>query len=360
MAKFVDWELAAATAATLGKVGPIVSPAEAAAAVTDLRRFAVVAADHVTAFTGLAPQSPCPPARVVDRKDWAAANIVGLRYVVTPLAENLTNGRSPGPVLDAIGSRLTGVQAGTLLGYLSGRVLGQYDVLSRDPGELLLVAPNIVETERKLAVDPRDFRLWVCLHEVTHQMQFTGVPWLRDHFLGQVKTFVDASQLDRGQFVARLQQAVSAVSEAVRNPNSSVSVLDLVQTPAQRAVLEHLTALMTLLEGHAEYVMDGVGPDVVPTVTEIRQRFDHRRQTANPMARVLRKLLGIEMKLRQYTEGRAFVRAVVDRVGPAGFQAIWHSPETLPTVAELADPDSWVARVPGASTGEAGPASAVD
>ncbi len=106
--------------------------------------------------------------------------------------------------------------------------------------------------------------------------------------------------------------------------------------------------------------MDGVGPEVVPTVTEIRQRFDHRRQTANPMARVLRKLLGIEMKLRQYTEGRAFVRAVVDRVGPAGFQMIWHSPETLPTVAELADPDSWVARVPGASTGEAGPASAVD
>jgi coenzyme F420 biosynthesis associated uncharacterized protein len=351
MAQFIDWELAAATAARLGKSGPAVSQAEAAAAVADLRRYAEEAKGHVSEFTGLTAGVACPPARVVDRKDWAAANIVGLREVITPLAERLSSGKAPGPIIDAVGSRITGLQAGTLLAYLSGRVLGQYDVLSSDPGELLLVAPNIVETERRLAVLPRDFRLWVCLHEVTHQVQFTGVPWMRGHFLAELQAFVDESQLDGQHLVERLRQAAAAVSQAVREPDSSISLLDLVQTPAQRAILERLSALMTLLEGHAEYVMDGVGPTVVPTVGEIRAKFDRRRQTANPLERLLRKLLGIEVKLRQYTRGNAFVRGVVDQAGMRGFHAVWQSPENLPTMPELSDPPAWVTRVLGGENG---------
>jgi coenzyme F420 biosynthesis associated uncharacterized protein len=346
MVQFVDWDLAAATAGALGKSGPRVSYEEAAAAVADLRRLTDEAARHVTEYTGLKPLAPAP-VRVVDRRDWATVNIEGLRQVITPLAERLTGGKEPGPVATAVGSRLTGVQAGTVLAYLSGKVLGQYEVFSVDPGQLLLVAPNIVEAERKLGADPRDFRLWVCLHEVTHRTQFTAVPWLRGHFLGEVQAFVDASQLDRDQLIDRLRHGVAALADAVRNPDSRASVLDLVQTPAQRAVLDRLTALMTLLEGHAEFVMDGVGPSVVPSVEEIRAKFNRRREAASPIERVIRKLLGIEVKLRQYAEGRKFVHGAVERVGMAGFNLVWQSPLTLPRLSELTDPDAWVSRVVG-------------
>jgi coenzyme F420 biosynthesis associated uncharacterized protein len=344
MVQFVDWDLAAATAGALGKAGPRVSLEEAADAVADLRHLAAEAETHVTQYTQLNSGTHAP-VRVVDRKDWAAANIAGLREVVTPLAERLTGGKSPGAVGTAVGSRLTGVQAGTVLAYLSGRVLGQYEVFSTDPGQLLLIAPNIVEAERRLDADPRDFRLWVCLHEVTHRTQFTAVPWLRAHFLGEVQAFVDASQLDKDQMFERIRRGVATLADATRNPNSRASVLDLVQTSAQRTVLDRLTALMTLLEGHAEFVMDGVGPDVVPSVADIRSKFNRRREEANPLEKVIRRLIGIEVKMRQYAEGRRFVHGVVERVGMAGFNKVWQSPLTLPRLSELADPGAWVARV---------------
>jgi coenzyme F420 biosynthesis associated uncharacterized protein len=348
MAQFVDWDLAAATAARLGRTGPQVSYDEAVEVIGDLRQLTDEAAGHVLDFTAMRPVGPDPGVRVVDRRDWAVANINGLREVVQPLAERLAGGRSPGALAAAIGGRVTGVQAGTVLAFLSGRVLGQYEVFSADPGQLLLVAPNIVDVERKLGADPRDFRLWVCLHEVTHRTQFTAVGWLRGHFLGEVQAFVDAAQIDRDQMMERLRQGVWALADAVRNPESRSSVLDLVQTPAQRRVLERLTALMTLLEGHAEFVMDGVGPRVVPSVDAIRDKFNSRRESANPLERVIRKLLGIEVKLRQYAEGRKFVHAVVERVGMAEFNRVWQSPLTLPRLSELSDPDAWVDRVVGA------------
>jgi coenzyme F420 biosynthesis associated uncharacterized protein len=283
--------------------------------------------------------------RVVDRKDWASVNIQGLKQVIGPLVSRITGDKQSGGLTEAIGSRVTGVQAGTILAYLSGRVLGQYEVFSSDPGQLLLIAPNIVEAERRLGADPRDFRLWVCLHEVTHLTQFTAVPWLRAHFLGEVQAFVDASQFDKDQMFERVRRGVATIADATRNPDSRASMLDLVQTPAQRAVLDRLTALMTLLEGHAEFVMDGVGPEVVPSVGEIRSKFNRRRDEANPVEKVIRKLIGIEVKLRQYAEGRQFVHAVVDRVGMAGFNRIWQSPLTLPRLSELTNPAGWVARV---------------
>jgi coenzyme F420 biosynthesis associated uncharacterized protein len=344
MAQFVDWDLAAATAGALGKTGPRVTREEAGDVVADLRRLAEDAAGHVESYTGLRAVGGNAPIRVVDRRDWAGVNIAGLRQVVAPLLARVTGTREPGAFADAVGSRVTGVQAGTVLAYLSGRVLGQYEVFSSDPGQLLLVAPNIVEVERKLDATPRDFRLWVCLHEVTHRTQFTAVPWLRAHFLGEVAAFVDASGMP-DQLAERARQALSAIAEAIRNPDSRVSVLDLVQTPAQRAVLDRITALMTLLEGHAEFVMDGVGPDVVPSVKEIRARFNQRREGGNPIERVIRRLLGVDAKLRQYAEGRQFVHDVVSRVGMAGFNRVWESPLTLPLISELGDASAWVSRV---------------
>jgi coenzyme F420 biosynthesis associated uncharacterized protein len=344
MAQFVDWDLAAATAGALGKAGPRVTLAEATAVVNDLRVLADEAAGHVQAYTGLAPVGSPAPVRVVDRRDWATANIAGLREVVAPLLNRVTAGREPNAVADAIGSRVTGVQAGTVLAYLSSKVLGQYEVFSADPGQLLLVAPNIVDVERRLEAVPRDFRLWVCLHEVTHRTQFTAVPWLRAHFLAEVAAFVDAGGA-ADQLAERLRQAVGGMVEVLRHPDSRKSILDLVQTPAQRRVLDRITALMTLLEGHAEFVMDGVGPDVVPSVNEIRARFNVRRESGNPVEKLIRRLLGVDAKLRQYAEGRTFVHEVVSRVGMAGFNKVFSSPLTLPLLSELTNAPAWIARV---------------
>jgi coenzyme F420 biosynthesis associated uncharacterized protein len=344
MAQFVDWDLAAATAGALGKSGPRVSMDEASEAVTELRRLAEQAAGHVEAYTGMSPAGRPAPVRVVDRREWARTNIDGLRQVVSPLLSRVAGDREVGAITDAVGSRLAGVQAGTVLAYLSGRVLGQYEVFSSDPGQLLLVAPNIVEVERRLGANPRDFRLWVCLHEVAHRTQFTAVPWLRAHFLSEVGAFVDAGGAPE-QLVERVRQAVGAIADLIRNPQSRASVLDLIQTPSQRAVLDRITALMTLLEGHAEFVMDGVGPQVVPSVNEIRAKFDQRREGGNALEKLVRRLLGVDAKLRQYAEGRRFVHDVVSLVGMDGFNTVWQSAETLPRLDELTDAAAWVARV---------------
>ncbi|HEY8450957.1 MAG: zinc-dependent metalloprotease [Micromonosporaceae bacterium] len=351
MAQLVDWEVAAATARVLRGPGPNIGPGEARAVVADLRRLTEEADELVAAYTGLRPKVTHPPVRVVDRADWAGINIAGLREVITPLLADLAGVRASddGPAT-RLGSRITGAQAGTVLAYLSGKVLGQYEVFSGDPGQLLLVAPNIVEAERKLQADPRDFRLWVCLHEVTHRTQFTAVPWLRGHFLSEVRAFVDASRANGTPFAERLRAGVAALADAVRDPDSRSSLLDVVQTPAQRKVLDRLTALMTLLEGHAEFVMDGVGPEVIPSVATIREKFNRRRQAASPLEKLVRRLLGVDVKLRQYAEGRRFVRAVVERVGMAGFNRVYESPETLPRLSELTDPEAWVARVHGPVT----------
>jgi len=346
MTQIVDWELAAATAGALGKTGPAVTYTEAADVVSALRQLTDVAEAHVQAYTGLTPQVDHPPVRVVDRKDWAAVNVAGLRTVIDPVAER-AGVRPNGVIVRAVGSRATGIQAGTVLAYLSGKVLGQYEVFGSDPGQLLLVAPNVVEAERRLDVEPHDFRLWVCLHEVTHRTQFTAVPWLRGHFLSEVDAFTDAADLDPEAVADRLRKAIAAVAEAVRDRNSNISVIDLVQTPAQRAVLDRLTALMTLLEGHAEFVMDGVGPQVVPSVATIRERFNARRAGGNPIEKLIRRLLGVDVKMRQYAEGRRFVAAVHEQVGMAGFNRVWESPETLPSNAELAEPARWTERVHG-------------
>jgi coenzyme F420 biosynthesis associated uncharacterized protein len=347
MTQTVDWNLAVATAGALAKGGPRVTFAEAADVVTELRALPEEAERHVREYTGLSSAIEPTPVQVVDRRDWVAANIEGIRVVVDPLMEKIAQKQSPNNVARLVGSKATGVQAGTVFAYLSSKVLGQYEVFSSAPGRLLLVAPNIVEAERRMKVDPHDFRLWICLHEVAHRTQFTAVPWLRQYFVDEVQGFIDAADLDTDALAQRLRRGVDALADAVKNPSSAPTVMDLVQTPQQKEIIGRLTALMTLVEGHAEFVMDGVGPAVVPSVGVIREKFNARRASRNPIEKVVRHLLGVEVKMRQYAEGRRFVAAVVGKVGMEAFNQIWSSPETLPRTAELKDPDAWVRRVHG-------------
>ncbi|MFJ6443152.1 zinc-dependent metalloprotease [Streptomyces sp. NPDC091649] len=366
-AEMVDWKLAVATATRLVRPGPEISREEARTVVAELRRHARASEEHVRDFTRMIPDGTEPedtPVLVVDRAGWIRANVAGFRELLRPLLAKMESRRSGGPggaVLGAVGGKVTGVELGMLLSFLASRVLGQYETFApatRDlpasangGGRLLLVAPNIVHVERELDVDPHDFRLWVALHEETHRTQFTGVPWLRDHLQGEIQTFLDETDVDPMTFLERLREAAQSLSGAGRpegeqGEDGGRSLVDIVQTPAQREVLGRLTAVMSLLEGHADFVMDGVGPEVVGSVAEIREKFQRRRaQGAGRLDQALRKLLGLDAKLRQYKDGEKFVRSVVEEVGMDGFNRVWTSPNTLPTKAEIARPADWVARV---------------
>ncbi|MFE3887288.1 zinc-dependent metalloprotease [Streptomyces lydicus] len=367
--EMVDWNLAVATATRFVRPGPEVSRDEARAIVAELRKHAKSSEAHVRAFTRMAQPDATgdaphdTPVLVVDRPGWIKANVAGFRAVLKPLLAKMEDRRSAvpgGAVLGAVGGKVTGVELGMLLSFLASRVLGQYETFapaSRDlpagaqGGRLLLVAPNIVHVERELEVEPHDFRLWVCLHEETHRTQFTAVPWLRDHIEGEIQAFLGETDIDPGTLLERLREAAQSLAGAKPEgeegeEESSRSLVDLVQTPAQREILGRLTAVMSLLEGHADYVMDGVGPDVVPSVAEIREKFQKRRASgAGRLDQALRKLLGLDAKLRQYRDGERFVSAVVEEVGMDGFNRVWTSPNTLPTKQEIAKPADWVARV---------------
>src|SRR3954464_10039778 len=349
--QMVDWDLAGRTARRLVSPGPETTRDEAAAVVRELHEAAATAVAHVEKLTGLSPVpgGPVPEVAVVDRPGWIDANTAGMSALLTPLVDALAEKQDtrPGPLATAIGSRATGVQAGGILAFLSSRVLGQYEIFGTG-GRLLLVAPNIVDAERKLGVDPSDFRLWVCLHEVTHQLQFTAFPWLKSHLEAQIGEFVEATDLSPDVLRERLTDVLRGLGEAVRGTDGeSEGLLALIRDPRQREILDRVTAVMSLVEGHAEYVMDGVGPDVVPSVRTLRKRFAQRRKGRGPLDRVLRRLLGLEQKMKQYADGRQFVSGVVERAGMEGFNRVWAGPENLPRIEELTDPGRWVERVLG-------------
>ncbi len=346
-ATMVDWTIALSTARKLVKSGPEISKQGAAEAVASLRVAAARAEAYVTEVTGLQTPSSTAPVLVVDRPGWIQANLDGFRQVLAPLSRKAAE-RAQNPALQGVGARVTGVEVGALLSYLAPKVLGQFDPFfpgapGQPGGRLLLVAPNIVSVERELNVPPADFRLWVCLHEETHRVQFTAVPWLREYMNAAIAEVVDSAELDSTAVAAMLREAVKKVAESVRT-GAEVSIVDLVQTPAQREVVDRITAVMSLLEGHADVVMDGVGPDVISSIEEIRAKFTIRRQ-GQGFDKIIRKLLGLDAKMRQYRDGAEFCRQVIALVGMDGFNRVWTSPETLPSKAEILHPPAWVARV---------------
>jgi len=352
----VDWDLAARLAARAVRSGPAATRAEREAAVADLRAAAPVAAEHVARITGMSAADPGAPAhdvRVVDRASWARANVRSLAALTdrvgVPAARGLRGTAGAG-------------QVAAVLGLLSGAVLGQYDPWG-GRGTLLLVAPNVLAVERALGVDPADFRLWVTLHEQTHAQQFAAAPWLVGHLTDRLRTLLAedaarpwwprsprAEEPADAERVAAEQEARGAEPAAgARAGGRPRSLLDLLD-PRQRVLLDEVGATMALLEGHADVTMDAVGRAVVPSVRRIRRRFEARRDGAagtGAMRTALRSVLGMDVKLAQYREGAAFVRAVRRRVGTEGLNAVWTGAAALPSAAEIADPAAWVRRVHG-------------
>jgi coenzyme F420 biosynthesis associated uncharacterized protein len=271
---------------------------------------------------------------VSDRHRWIRSNIDALASLTAPLEARVGAG-----AVQALGSRATALQIGATLGWMSGRVLGQYEVVA-EPGSLLLIAPTIAATERALDVPAADFRLWVCLHEETHRVQFGAVPWLRDYFLQRVRTLLEPPELGVRDSLVWLTTVVTTVARALRG-SSELAFTYLAPTKKQRIALRELMVLMTVLEGHADVVMDLAGPGVVPSVALIRERFEARRDAAHGVDRIVRTLLGVEAKVRQYRDGATFIRSLMQAGGMAQVNELWSGPEALPSLEEIAAPARW-------------------
>jgi len=339
----VDWGFAASVGTKLVRPAPPVTDytrQQAIEQLTESSRRAELPVRDVTQLEDAVRSNS--GARVIDRGEWVRAATESMRVMTGG------EGKSSG----FITGRVTGAQTGAVLAFISSGILGQYDPFASNGGELLLVYPNVIAVERQLRVSPADFRLWVCLHEVTHRVQFKANPWLAEHMARCLAVLTDDGDQDPAQVVERLFALVRSRRNGTENdppePNSEgvLGILRAIQSEPQRKALDQLLVLGTLLEGHADHVMDAVGPAVVPSVTTIRRRFNERREHKQPpLQRVLRTLLGFDAKISQYTRGKAFVDHVVAGVGMARFNTVWSSPETLPLPSEIDEPQRWIDRV---------------
>ncbi|WP_280266985.1 zinc-dependent metalloprotease [Nocardia wallacei] len=344
LAGAIDWPLAARTGSALVPAGPRTTRYSAEQVVEELAADSARAEAPVREVSLLTDDRPIPAARVVDRPGWIRAAAESMSELTgAPAADR---GRFTG--------KPAGVQAGAMLAFLSTAILGQYDPFSGPDGTLLLVAPNIVAVERALGVSPADFRLWVCLHEVTHRVQFSSAPWLADYMKHNVEVLGDVGDEPLDEMLSRLLEQVRERRRGAEDNGDDpanrgvIGLLRATQAPPQREALDRLLMLGTLLEGHADHVMDAVGPAVIPSVVQIRQAFDQRRRRpANPLQRLLRALLGVDAKVAQYVRGKAFVDEVVGTVGMQRFNTVWTDAETLPRTDEIADPQRWITRVLG-------------
>lgn len=340
----VDWRYARAVARRVGGTGPTIGSVGARQAVDELRAGSATAVQVVREVTGLHADASPESVRVVDRSRWVDANASAFETLLAPITDKMRKDTA----LASVGARVAGAEVGAALGFLSSRVLGQYELFTApdtDPA-LMLVAPNIVNVEQRLGVNSSDFRLWVCVHEETHRVQFTAVPWLGPWLREQIESSLDDLTPEHGELGRRMRQLAAAVVGALRGIDV-VQALEQMMSDQERELLGRLTAVMSLLEGHADVVMDTVDDAVIPTVDVLRQKMSERRANPRASEAVVRRLLGMETKLAQYRDGSLFVRAVVDEVGMQGFNRVWESPDTLPSRDELHAPDKWVARVVG-------------
>lgn len=305
---------------------------------------------RVVTYTGLHPAAPLPPPEAVGRTAWLDANLASMGRMLDPVTENLggTLGPLSGPVRSIAGAAL-GAQVGGLGGLLGRRVLGQYDLALLDAGvspRLLFVEPNLRETAAELEVDPAQLLAWVCFHEVTHAVQFGGVAWLRPHLAGLLDELLSDLDPDfdlRELLTLPRADDIKAFVGALR----SGELFRLVGGEAKRATLDRVQATMALVEGHAEHVMDAVAADALDDLPALRAALDRRRADRAGRPGVFawaEKLLGFELKLRQYTVGKAFCDEVVRRAGVPALHVAFAAPDRAPTLAELEDPAGWLAR----------------
>ncbi len=340
----IDWILAEKIA------GYVAGSGDARVPTSDLAALATESELRVVAYTGLKPDRPLPPPEGISRKEWVSSNLGAMRQLLDPVLERA--GKGLGPLRPAmqigIGVVLT-TEVGVVVGYLAQRVLGQYELVlleepaSEKPPRLLFVLPNLGQAVKAFGANEREFMTWVALHEVTHAVQFAGVPWLHNHLSGLVRELLRSAELridTPRKFKLPSAAEIKRVGTALRRGD----LITIFTNQAERDTLDRVQATMAVIEGHAEHVMDAVAPDLLPSLPQLRTSLDRRRQTQSFVSRFIARLLGLEMKLKQYDRGKFFCDAIVKHGGQQALRHVFSSAEALPTMAEIEDPPAWLAR----------------
>jgi coenzyme F420 biosynthesis associated uncharacterized protein len=366
----ISWSLAERVAGRVAGTEPLAGSYLYSTLQPDFEELTAHAEALVEAETGLKSSAGPARARVTDRPGWVRANIASFQRLLRPVTAKLESALDHPPTIGpvrlpvaAIGRNVTGTQVGLLLGWMSTRVLGQYDQLliedeqPEDQDIVYYVGPNILALEKRYAFPPREFRLWLALHEVTHRMQFTGIPWMRGYFIGLIESTLAAVDPDPRKFLDALKRSFEQVREG-HNPLDDGGLLSLVAGPDQYEAIQRIGGLMSLLEGHGDVTMDRAGADRIPSADRFSRVLRERRRQRGPM-KVVAALSGLDAKLRQYEQGERFIAAVEAEGGPALLGTAWAGPERLPTMEEIRSPERWIARVTSSATpaGASGAAS---
>ncbi len=340
----IDWIVAEKLAVYIAGHG------DGAAPRANLDELAVEAERRVTAYTGLEPSRPLPPPERIGRREWIQSNIAAMRQLLDPVLAR--SGARLGPLRPAVSLMLSftvTTEVAVLLGYLAQRVLGQYELVLLDesvdasPPRLLFVMPNLGQAMRSFGAPDEEFMTWVALHEVTHAVQFTGVPWLHGHIAGLVRELLEKAEL-RIDSPRKLRMPSAAGVKRFGTALRHGDLITIFTNSAERETLDRVQAVMAVIEGHAEHVMDAVAPDLLPSLPKLRETLDRRRRSQSGPGRLLARLLGLELKLRQYEQGKYFCDAIVARAGTQALQHLFSGPEALPTTDELSAPASWLRR----------------
>jgi coenzyme F420 biosynthesis associated uncharacterized protein len=346
----VAWDLAERVAIRVAGREPFSESYHYSSLDPDFAELTAQAEELVSRATGLRSLAGPARARVTDRRGWVRANIASFRRLLRPVTDRLGERLSGNSVVAPMTRALAGVEVGTMLGWMSTRVLGQYDLLiveEEDPEDqdlVYYVGPNVLALEKRFAFPPREFRLWLALHEVTHRTQFTGVPWLRGHFLSLVDEALGDLDPDPRRFLAALRRSVEEL-RAGRNPLDEGGLVALLASPAQQAALQRIGGLMSLLEGHGDVTMDRAAADAIPSADRFGRVLRQRRASVSGPARLVQKLVGLEAKLNQYDQGERFIHAVERRGGQELLNRVWEGPELLPTLPEVREPERWISRI---------------
>jgi coenzyme F420 biosynthesis associated uncharacterized protein len=350
----IDWILAEKIA------GYVAGTSTARVPTSDLAELAAESELRVVAYTGLQPANPLPPPEGISRKEWVSSNLGAMRQLLDPVLERA--GKGLGPLRPAmqigIGVVLT-TEVGLVVGYLAQRVLGQYELVlleepaNDQPPRLLFVLPNLGQAVKAFGANEREFMTWVALHEVTHAVQFSGVPWLHGHLSGLVRELLRSAEL-RIDTPRRFRLPSGAEVKRVGGALRRGDLISIFTNQAERDTLDRVQATMAVIEGHAEHVMDAVAPDLLPSLPRLRESLDRRRQTQSFLSRFIGRLLGLEMKLKQYDRGKFFCDAIVQHGGQDALRHVFSSAEALPSMAEIEDPRAWLARNGLAAGAQAG------
>ncbi len=340
----IDWILAERIA------GYVAGSADGRLPTADLEELAAESERRVTAYTGLHPARPLPSPEGIGRREWVRTNLGAMRLLLDPVLKRADSRMGPFRPAIQIGVGLVlSTEVGVVVGYLAQRVLGQYELVLLDeaadrPPRLLFVLPNLGQAMHAFGAEEREFMTWVALHEVTHAVQFAGVPWLQGHMSGLVKELLQSAEL-RLDSPRRMRPPSGEELKRILSALRRGDIVSIVTNPAERETLDRVQAVMAVIEGHAEHVMDVVAPELLPSLPELREALDRRRRSQSGLSRLVARLLGLELKLRQYEQGKRFCDAVVKEAGPRALQKVFSSPEALPTLSELDDPKRWLARV---------------